>query len=231
MTPDPKLPTCAKRSHASLRGLGGALKRGIDVAGSILAIVVLAPFLVGIGLVVVLTSRGPVFYRQRRLGLEGRLFDILKFRTMVVGAEPNGSPVWADDEDPRCTLVGGALRRYGLDELPQLWNVLRGDMSLVGPRPERPEFAGEFTRRWPRFGERLVVRGGITGLAQISGLRGNTHIGRRLERDLRYISDWSLAGDLSILVRTLPAILARRKPGPEPGLADAYGVARSSDGD
>jgi lipopolysaccharide/colanic/teichoic acid biosynthesis glycosyltransferase len=202
------------RRHISLSGWRGRAKRAFDVAGAASALVALAPLMVGIAALVAFTSRGPVLYRQRRLGLGGRPFEMLKFRTMAVGAEPDGRAVWATDPDPRRTRVGGPLRRYGLDELPQLWNVLRGDMSLVGPRPERPEFVAEFANRWPRFPERLTVRGGITGLAQVEGLRGDTHVGERLEADLRYMAEWSLGRDLRILVRTLPALVARRRTVP-----------------
>ncbi len=224
----------APPQHPSVAGWRGATKRVFDATAAAAALAALSPLLVAVAGLVAITSRGPVLYRQRRLGLGGRPFDILKFRTMVVEAEPNGQPVWATDEDPRCTAVGGVLRRYGVDELPQLWNVLRGDMSLVGPRPERPEFASEFARRWPGFGDRLAVRSGITGLAQVEGLRGDTHVGRRLEHDLRYIESWSFGRDLRILARTIPAILSRtdhEKVAREPDLADAYRAARSSDGD
>ena len=194
--------------HPSVAGWRGAAKRAFDVVVAAAALVALLPVLAVVALLVRATSRGPVLYSQRRLGLGGRGFTIYKFRTMVADAEPDGRAVWAHEDDPRCTRIGGRLRRFGLDELPQLWNVLRGDMSLVGPRPERPEFAGEFAQRWPRFDVRLAVRPGITGLAQVEGLRGDTHIGRRLERDLDYIARWSPATDLRILALTLPALVA-----------------------
>jgi lipopolysaccharide/colanic/teichoic acid biosynthesis glycosyltransferase len=197
--------------HPSVTGWRGRCKRAFDAAGAAAALVALSPLLAALAALVALTSRGPVLYRQRRVGLDGRPFEILKFRTMRVDAEPGGRAVWAVEDDPRCTRVGGPMRRYGLDELPQLWNVLRGEMSLVGPRPERPEFAAEFARRWPRFPERLAVRGGITGLAQVEGLRGDTHVGERLGADLRYVAEWSLGRDVRILLRTLPALLARRE--------------------
>jgi lipopolysaccharide/colanic/teichoic acid biosynthesis glycosyltransferase len=227
-TPKPRR---GPRPHPSVAGWRGAAKRTLDVAASASALVALAPLFAAVAALVALTSRGPVLYRQRRLGLGGLPFEIVKFRTMVASAEPDGRPVWADDEDPRCTRVGAVLRRYGIDELPQLWNVLRGEMSLVGPRPERPEFAREFARRWPRFPERLAVRGGITGLAQVEGLRGNTHVGRRLERDLDYVAGWSLARDLAVIARTLPAVLSRRRPAPSHDLGEVLTAARPSDGD
>ena len=220
-----------KPPHPSVAGPRALAKRSLDVVLSATLMVGLAPLMAAIGAVVWLTSAGPVVYRQRRLGLNGRTFDIVKFRTMVADAEPHGRAVWAEDDDPRCTRAGVVLRRYGLDELPQLWNVLRGDMSLVGPRPERPEFAREFARRWSRFPERLELRPGITGLAQIAGWRGNTHVGRRLERDLRYSAEWSLASDLVILARTIPSLVGRRSGRGAGSLGDAVGVARSGDGD
>ncbi len=197
--------------HRSVTGLGGAAKRAFDalVAGMLLAVG--WPLGLLIALAVRATSPGPALYRQTRLGIDGRPFTILKFRTMKVGAEPNGRAVWAVDDDPRCTAVGGVLRRLGLDELPQLWNVLLGDMSLVGPRPERPEFARGFGKRWPGFARRLTVRGGITGLAQVRGLRGDTDVGARLRSDLEYIQRWSLAFDLAIIARTIPSVLVRER--------------------
>jgi lipopolysaccharide/colanic/teichoic acid biosynthesis glycosyltransferase len=121
---------------------------------------------------------------------------------MRADAEDKG-PTWAVEDDPRCTRLGGWLRRYGVDELPQLWNVIKGEMSLVGPRPERPEFHGIFKERMPEFVRRLEVRGGLTGLAQIRGWRGDTSVEERLRSDLEYIETWSLAKDLRILLRTV----------------------------
>jgi len=183
----------------------------MDVTGAVAGLVLLSPVFAAIGTLVALTSRGPIVYRQKRLGHHGREFTMLKFRTMVDGAEPDGRAVWATENDPRCTRVGALLRRFSLDELPQLWNVLRGEMSLVGPRPERPEFAREFARQWKGYNDRLAMRGGITGLAQIEGWRGDSSIGERLACDLRYCNEWSLAGDLVILVRTVPEVLWQRR--------------------
>jgi lipopolysaccharide/colanic/teichoic acid biosynthesis glycosyltransferase len=197
--------------HPSIAGRRGGVKRAFDLVFAALALALAAPLMLAIGAVVWLTSRGPVLYRQRRLGLYGRPFTILKFRTMVVDAEADGTPIWASMDDARCTRVGGLLRRFGLDELPQLWNVLRGEMSLVGPRPERPEFAREFARRWPGYNDRFAVRGGLTGLAQVEGWRGDSHIGERLAWDRRYIAQWSLLGDVVILARTVPEILFQRR--------------------
>ena len=149
------------------------------------------------------TSGRPVLYRQERMGLDGRRFRMLKFRTMSLDAETATGPRWATPDDPRRTHLGAWLRRFSLDELPQLVNVLRGDMSLVGPRPERPAFVEEFRRRVPGYMLRHKVKAGITGWAQIHGWRGNTSIEKRIEYDLYYIERWSLRFDLSILLQTL----------------------------
>lgn len=197
--------------HPSLRGWQGGAKRAFDLTVALVGLVVLFPLLVILGALVAVNSRGPVLYRQRRLGLHGRDFTMLKFRTMVDGAESDGRPVWATTDDPRCTMVGRYLRRFSLDELPQLWNVLRGEMSLVGPRPERPEFAREFARRWTGYNDRLAVRAGITGLAQTEGWRGDSSIGERLACDLRYVAEWSFVGDIFLLVRTVPEVLLQHR--------------------
>jgi exopolysaccharide biosynthesis polyprenyl glycosylphosphotransferase len=149
-----------------------------------------------------LESPGPVLLRQERMGLDGRRFTMLKFRTMREDAETTTGPVWAQAEDPRRTRLGSLLRRFSLDELPQLLNVLRGEMSLVGPRPERPVFVEEFRRRMPGYMLRHKVKAGMTGWAQINGWRGNTSLEKRLEYDLYYIERWSLAFDLRILLQT-----------------------------
>jgi Undecaprenyl-phosphate glucose phosphotransferase len=186
-----------------LQGFNSALKRLIDFAISAVALVVLAiPFAL-IGLIIRLTSPGPVFYRQERMGLDGRAFTVCKFRSMRPDAEDDTGPVWARDDDPRCTPFGRLLRRFDLDELPQLWNVLRGDMSLVGPRPERPFFVDQFKHRFPQYMLRHKVKSGITGWAQVNGWRGNTSIAKRIEYDLYYIENWSVSLDFKIIWLTL----------------------------
>jgi Undecaprenyl-phosphate glucose phosphotransferase len=186
-----------------LHGWNLVLKRGIDVGLGSLALVLAAPLMLAIAVLVKLTSPGPVLYGQERMGLDGRRFPILKFRTMHVGAETTSGPVWARPEDPRRTRLGALLRRSSLDELPQLFNVLRGEMSLVGPRPERPSFVEEFRRKVPGYMLRHTVKAGITGWAQINGWRGNTSIEKRIEYDLYYIERWSIGFDLKILLQTL----------------------------
>ena len=189
--------------ESPLYGWNRVLKRAFDLVGGALALTLAAPVMLAIVVALRLTSPGPVLYRQERMGVDGRRFRMLKFRTMRVDAEAQTGPVWATPDDPRRTWFGGFLRRWSLDELPQLLNVLRGEMSLVGPRPERPSFVEEFRRRVPGYMLRHKVKAGITGWAQINGWRGNTSIERRIECDLYYIERWSLAFDLRILVQTI----------------------------
>jgi len=186
-----------------LQGFNSLVKRGIDMIISSAALVVmLVPFAV-IAVLVKLTSRGPVFYRQERMGLDGRRFLIYKFRSMYPDAEAKTGPVIAGPDDPRRTAIGRLLRRSNIDELPQLWNVVRGDMSIVGPRPERPNFVAEFKDRIPQYMLRHKVKAGMTGWAQVHGWRGNTSIEKRIEYDLYYIENWSVRLDLKIMWLTL----------------------------
>jgi exopolysaccharide biosynthesis polyprenyl glycosylphosphotransferase len=186
-----------------LQGLSAMAKRGIDFAISAVGLLVLAIPLALVALAIRLTSPGPVFYRQERMSLDGSSFAVYKFRSMYHEAEAVTGPIWADDEDPRCTPLGRYLRRFDIDELPQLWNVLRGDMSLVGPRPERPYFVEQFKHRYPHYMLRHKVKSGITGWAQVNGWRGNTSLEKRIEFDLYYIENWSLNLDVKILWLTL----------------------------
>ncbi len=186
-----------------LRGFNSVLKRAIDVAISGAALLCLSPFLATISFAIKRTSNGPVFYTQERMGLDGKAFRVYKFRSMYEGAEDNTGPIWARDDDPRCTPVGRWLRKVDFDELPQLWNVFRGDMSLVGPRPERPYFVEQFKHRFPQYMLRHKVKAGITGWAQVNGWRGNTSLEKRIEYDLYYIENWSVGLDIKILWLTL----------------------------
>ncbi len=172
-----------------------------------LGLLVLSPLLFVLAVAVKLSSRGPVLYRQARVGRDGREFDMLKFRSMRIGAEEQTGPVWTVADDPRVTGVGRLLRRWSLDELPQLWNVLRGDMSLVGPRPERRVFVERFSQQMPRYFERHRVKSGLTGWAQVNGLRGDTSIAERTLYDLHYVENWSLALDVKILLMTVHHVL------------------------
>ncbi|HTR03334.1 MAG TPA: undecaprenyl-phosphate glucose phosphotransferase [Thermoanaerobaculia bacterium] len=190
-------------SQVPLTGWMSLVKRTIDVAISGSALVVLSPVYAAIALAIRVVDGPPILYRQRRMGLDGRPFDILKFRSMVVDAEQRSGPIWTSPDDERRTRLGAFLRRWSLDELPQLVNVLRGEMSLVGPRPERPEFVREFKEKFPQYMLRHRVRAGITGWAQVHGWRGNTSLSKRIEYDLYYIENWSLALDIKILWMTL----------------------------
>jgi Undecaprenyl-phosphate glucose phosphotransferase len=186
-----------------LQGFNAIVKRGIDIAISSVALLVLSIPLGVIAAVVRLTSRGQAFYRQERMGLDGKPFMIYKFRSMYQDAEAHTGPVFASEDDPRRTPIGRVLRRSNIDELPQLWNVLRGDMSIVGPRPERPLFVAQFKDRIPQYMLRHKVKTGITGWAQVNGWRGNTSIEKRIEYDLYYIENWSVRLDLKIMWLTL----------------------------
>jgi Undecaprenyl-phosphate glucose phosphotransferase len=186
-----------------LRGFNSVLKRVIDVALSASALAVLSvPFLL-ISWLIRRTSEGPIFYTQERMGLDGKAFHVYKFRSMFVGAEDETGPIWARENDPRCTPLGRWLRRWDLDELPQFWNVFRGDMSIVGPRPERPYFVEQFKHRIPQYMLRHKVKAGITGWAQVNGWRGNTSLEKRIEYDLYYIENWSVGLDIKIMWLTV----------------------------
>lgn len=195
------LPVISLRD-SPLVGWSAIQKRVFDVVVSALLLAVFSPLLAVLALVIRFTCGAPVLYVQDRMGLDGRVFRMLKFRTMVLDAEHDG-PVWALTADPRTTRIGGFLRRAGFDEFPQLWNVLRGDMSLVGPRPERPVFIEQFRREVPGYMLRHKVKAGLTGWAQVHRWRGDTSVHERIEHDLYYIRNWSLGLDVRILLMTL----------------------------
>ncbi|MBX7161577.1 MAG: sugar transferase [Acidimicrobiia bacterium] len=182
-----------------------ATKRAIEFVLVAIAVVLASPVLVACAIAVKVSSPGPVFYRQRRVGADGHEFEILKFRSMRVDSDSSRS--WTVEDDPRRTRVGAVLRRWGLDELPQLFNVLKGDMSLVGPRPEQPSYAGEFATEIPTYRDRERVRSGLTGFAQVYGLRGDTSIDERVRFDNRYIDRQSLLLDVFIMLKTISAIV------------------------
>jgi len=182
------------------------IKRVMDVLFSVAAILVLSPVFFIVGLFIKLSSPGPVFYFQKRVGEDGRRFAIIKFRTMIVNAEKGTGPVWAKKDDPRRTPIGGFLRATNIDELPQLINVLKGEMSLVGPRPERPHFVEKFKQDIPRYMARHKIKSGMTGWAQVNGLRGNTSIEERTKYDLYYVENWSVMFDVKILFMSVFAM-------------------------
>lgn len=190
-----------------LYGVRAAMKRAVDVLLALLLLLTLSPLLLLLALLVRLTSRGPALYAQERMGLDGRRFRMWKFRSMRADAETDSGPVFARPDDPRVTPLGRFLRRFSLDELPQLWNVVRGEMSLVGPRPEREAFVREFRNSFSGYMLRLSVRAGMTGWAQVHGLRGDSSLADRLRYDLEYIDRWSLLLDLEILCRTIAQVL------------------------
>ena len=184
-------------------GWAAVQKRAFDAVVASLMLLVLSPVLALAALAVWASSGRPLFYRQERMGLDGRVFRMVKFRTMRLDAENETGPVWTSPDDPRRTRLGALLRRTSVDELPQLWNVLRGDMSLVGPRPERPVFIERFRREIPGYMLRHKVRAGLTGWAQVHGWRGDTSLHERIEHDIFYIQNWSLSLDVRILLMTL----------------------------
>jgi exopolysaccharide biosynthesis polyprenyl glycosylphosphotransferase len=193
--------------HVPLSSWNAVLKRGFDIVVAVLLIILLSPLFAVTALLIRLTSPGPVFYIQERVGLDGVSFPLIKFRSMRTDAERQTGPVWAQKQDPRATPIGRFLRRFSIDELPQLVNVLRGDMSLVGPRPERPHFVQQFRREVPKYMDRHRVRSGMTGWAQVNGLRGSeASIEERTKLDIYYIENWSLIFDLKIIFKTVRAV-------------------------
>jgi exopolysaccharide biosynthesis polyprenyl glycosylphosphotransferase len=186
-----------------LRGWGMVLKRIMDIILSFVGLILFLPFFPLLAILIKVTSPGKVFYVQERFGMDGKIFKLYKFRTMIENAEKETGPVWATDNDPRVTPIGKFLRKFSIDEIPQLINVLKGDMSLVGPRPERPFFVENFKEKIPRYMLRHKVKSGITGWAQVHGLRGNTPLEERIKYDLYYIDNWSIFLDVKIIWMTL----------------------------
>ncbi len=186
-----------------LYGFGQMVKRLMDIIVSGVALTITGPLMMLVAILIKLDTRGPVFYVQERVGNDGRKFLIYKFRSMIDEAEKGTGPKWATSNDPRTTRIGRFIRRYNLDELPQFVNVLRGDMSVVGPRPERPYFVNKFKEEIPHYMRRHMVKSGITGWAQVNGLRGDTSVVERTQYDLYYVENWSFLFDLKILLKTL----------------------------
>lgn len=178
-------------------------KRIFDILFSVVILLLTSPLTVLIALAIKLTSRGPLFFVQDRVGLNGRVFRMIKFRTMKVGSQQEGDTFWTSENDPRRTVIGAVLRKLNLDELPQFLNVLAGDMSIVGPRPERPYFVERFLEQFERYNARHMFKVGITGWAQVNGWRGDTSIAKRVEYDMYYLRNWSLTFDVQIIVMTL----------------------------
>jgi exopolysaccharide biosynthesis polyprenyl glycosylphosphotransferase len=179
-----------------------AIKRAIDIVGGVIGVLVSLPIIMVFGAIVYLESPGPIFYRQRRSGRNGKLFDIIKIRSMRQDAELDGKVGWTVQNDPRCLRIGAFMRKWNIDEVPQFWNVLLGEMSLVGPRPERPELVSRFKHDIPHYNARHNAKPGITGWAQIHGLRGNTDLAERINYDVWYMENWSLILDCQIMFMT-----------------------------
>ena len=197
------LPVINIRNVPLTNFFNSTVKRAIDIFGSIAAITIFSPLMLVVAILVKTTSEGPVFYSQERVGLHNRKFKMYKFRSMAVQAPKEEKKAWTVQDDPRVTTIGKIIRKTSIDELPQLFNVLMGDMSLVGPRPERPLFVEKFKEEIPRYMVKHQVRPGMTGWAQINGYRGNTSIKKRIEYDLYYIENWTLAFDIKILFLTI----------------------------
>ncbi len=189
--------------ETNLNSTGMIIKRGMDIVISLMAIVISFPIIALLAILVRLDSSGNIFYVQERISNNGKKFRIYKLRSMVNDAEANSGPVWATANDPRTTRFGRFIRKYNLDELPQFINVLKGDMSIVGPRPERPYFVDKFKDQIPLYMRRHMVKTGITGWAQVHGLRGDTPVDERTEYDLYYVKNWSVLLDLKIMWKTL----------------------------
>lgn len=194
----------------ALRGWKLSLKRAVDVVGAVIGLILLSPLMLGLALWILLREGPPVFFTQERVGLDGKPFPMIKFRTMVKDAEDKSK--WTIPNDDRVTPLGRFMRPRNIDELPQLINVLFGHMSLVGPRPEQIEFVEKFRKLYPRYGERHREKAGVTGWAQVNGLRGDTSIEERLRADLYYVENWSLWLDLKIIVRTIWQTITGRSP-------------------
>jgi exopolysaccharide biosynthesis polyprenyl glycosylphosphotransferase len=184
------------------------VKRTFDLLFALLILLLASPIILLIAILIKLESKGPIFYLQERVGLDGEVFKVIKFRSMRTDAERSTGPVLSQRDDPRTTQLGRFLRRFSLDELPQLINVIKGDMSVVGPRPERPYFVEKFKNQVPRYLERHRAKTGMTGWAQVNGLRGgNASIAERTKYDIYYIEHWSLVFDLKIILKTIHAVL------------------------
>jgi Undecaprenyl-phosphate glucose phosphotransferase len=196
------MPIIALR-QSSVDGWNRIFKRTFDLVGSTAAILLLLPVWIILPVLIKLTSPGPVFYLQERMGLDGKSFNMIKFRSMRVDAESETGAVWATKDDDRKTKLGAFMRKTSLDEFPQFFNVFQGAMSLVGPRPERPVFISEFKTQIPNYMLRHKMKAGITGWAQVNGWRGNTSLEKRIEHDIYYLTHWSILFDIKIMAMTV----------------------------
>jgi Undecaprenyl-phosphate glucose phosphotransferase len=179
------------------------IKRLMDIFGSLVAIVLFSPVMLTVALLIKITSPGPIIFNQVRVGLHNKEFNMYKFRSMRVQTAEEEKKGWTTKDDPRVTKIGKFIRRTSIDELPQFFNVLKGDMSLIGPRPERPQFVEQYKEEIPKYMIKHQVRPGITGWAQVNGFRGDTSIKLRIEHDIYYIENWTVGFDIKILFLTV----------------------------
>ena len=196
------IPIIALRQNP-VGGWNGVLKRSFDIFGSICGIILFIPFWILIPILIKISSPGPIFYRQERMGLDGISFKMIKFRSMRIDAEMHSGAVWAKKNDDRKTKLGSFLRKTSLDEIPQVFNILAGSMSMVGPRPERPVFIDQFKHQIPNYMLRHKMKAGLTGWAQVNGWRGDTSLEKRIEFDIYYLTNWSIWFDIKILLMTI----------------------------
>ena len=197
------LPVIHIRHVPLMDGVNAAMKRAVDIFGAIVALIIFSPVMIVTAILIKATSPGPVIYSQERVGLHNRTFKMYKFRSMEVQAPSEEKSKWTTPHDPRVTAVGKVIRKTSIDEMPQFFNILIGDMSLVGPRPERPFFVEKFKEEIPRYMVKHQVRPGLTGWAQVNGYRGDTSITKRIEHDLYYIENWTMGFDFKILFLTI----------------------------
>ncbi len=205
------IPILTIRDIPLKNGYNRFVKRAFDLISSALVLLMLSPVMILIALIIKLTDRGPIFFAQDRVGLDRKLIPVYKFRSMRVQKQAESDSRWGVKNDDRITGIGKFIRKTSLDELPQLWNVLKGDMSVVGPRPERPHFVAQFKSRYDQYMRRHAVKAGLTGWAQIQGLRGDTSIEKRVEADIFYIENWTFWFDMLIIIRTIPSMI--KNPG------------------
>ncbi len=197
------LPVINIRRLPLSEGANAFIKRAIDIFGSLFGLIIFSPIMIGTMIAVKCSSPGPIFYKQERIGRHGKAFNMYKFRSMVVQEEDDEKKEWTTKNDPRVTPVGRFIRKTSIDEMPQFWNILKGDMSLVGPRPERPQFVEKFRDEIPHYMIKHQVRPGLTGWAQVNGYRGDTSIEKRIEYDLYYIENWTVGFDFKIMFLTI----------------------------
>ena len=197
------LPVINIRHVPLTEGYNAIAKRAVDIFGALVGLIIFSPIMLVVAIIIKLTSKGPVIFSQERVGLHQKVFKMYKFRSMVMQTDDEEKKEWTTKHDPRVTGIGRIIRKTSIDEVPQFWNILKGDMSLVGPRPERPYFVEKFKEEIPHYMIKHQVRPGLTGWAQVNGYRGDTSIEKRIEHDLYYIENWTLGFDFKILFLTV----------------------------